>query len=60
MEKTITFQLTIDEANLILQALGNLPFSQVYPIIGKINEQANQQLNEDLVQTPKPKSDPKA
>ena len=43
--KEINLQLTIDEANLILEALGNLPFVKVYALIGKIQEQAGQQLN---------------
>ncbi len=45
--KNITLQMTTDEANLILEALGNLPFVKVYSLIGKIQEQARQQLNEN-------------
>ena len=41
----IKLQLTIEEANLVLEALGNLPFARVYGLIGKIQEQAGQQLN---------------
>jgi hypothetical protein len=40
----VHFQLTLDEANLIFKALGQMPFSEVYELIGKLNEQANQQL----------------
>ncbi|MCB0207852.1 MAG: hypothetical protein KDJ52_00900 [Anaerolineae bacterium] len=43
--KEINLQITIDEANLVLEALGNLPFARVYALIGKIQEQAGQQLN---------------
>ena len=43
--KEINLQVSIDEANLILEALGNLPFVKVYALIGKIQEQAGQQLN---------------
>jgi hypothetical protein len=43
--KEINLQITIDEANLILEALGNLPFVKVYALIGKIQEQAGQQIN---------------
>ncbi len=43
--KEINLQLTIDEANLILEALGNLPFVKVYALIGKIQQQAGQQLS---------------
>lgn len=42
--KTVNLQLSIDEANLILEALGNLPFLKVYTLIAKIQDQANQQL----------------
>lgn len=42
--KEINLQLTIEEANLVLEALGNLPFVRVYALIGKIQEQAGQQL----------------
>jgi hypothetical protein len=43
--KTISLNVSIEEANLILEALGNLPFTRVYALIGKIQEQAAQQLN---------------
>lgn len=42
---TIDLQLSIEETNLILEALGNLPFSKVYALISKVQEQASQQLN---------------
>jgi hypothetical protein len=45
MKETINLQISIDEANLILEALGNLPFARVYALIGKIQEQAGQQLS---------------
>jgi|JI81BgreenRNA_FD_contig_31_4809112_length_687_multi_2_in_0_out_0_2 hypothetical protein len=40
----IVFQMTLEEANLIFKALGKLPFEQVYELIGKLNQQANEQL----------------
>lgn len=43
MEK-INLRLTIEETNMVLEALGNLPFSRVYNLIGKIQEQAEQQI----------------
>ena len=42
--KNIDLQLSIEEANLILEALGSLPFKKVYALIAKIQEQASQQL----------------
>jgi len=45
MEK-ITLSLTLDEANLLLKALGEMPFREVFELIGKIQQQANQQLQD--------------
>ncbi len=42
--KEITLTLTVNEANLVLKALMNMPFRDVYEVIGKINEQSNAQL----------------
>ena len=41
----ISLKITVDDANLILEALGNLSFVKVYALIGKIQEQAGQQLD---------------
>lgn len=46
MEK-IKLELTIDDANLILEALGALPFSKVFELIGTIQQQASQQLRQE-------------
>lgn len=43
--KEVKLTLTINEANLVLKALMNMPFIDVYELIGKINEQANTQLS---------------
>lgn len=45
--KELTFKLTIEEANLILEGLGTLPFKTVFALIGKIQQQAAEQLNEN-------------
>ncbi len=42
--KEINLKLTVDEANTVLQALGQLPFAQVYNLVEKIRNQAGQQL----------------
>ena len=44
LQKSITFQVNLDEANLIFKALGKQPFETVYELIGKLNDQANSQL----------------
>jgi len=38
-------ELTIDEVNLILQALGAAPYVQVANLVQKIREQAQPQIN---------------
>ena len=45
--KNIDLQLTVDEINLVLEALGNLPFARVYTLVAKIQQQASQQLSGD-------------
>jgi hypothetical protein len=45
---TITFQVSLDEANKIFKALGSLPFADVYELIGKLNDQANSQLSAQI------------
>lgn len=42
--KELTLNLTLEEVNLILKALGKMPFVDVYEVIGRINKQANEQL----------------
>lgn len=39
----LVLKLTIDEANVILEGLGNLPFAKVYGLISKIQTQAGEQ-----------------
>lgn len=40
----INFKVTVDEANLILEGLGNLAFARVYGLVAKLQRQAGQQL----------------
>lgn len=42
--KTIEVKLSLDETNLILEALGQLPFVRVYELIAKLQDQASAQL----------------
>lgn len=41
--KKINLQLSVQEVNLVLKALGNLPFNEVFELIGTIHDQANAQ-----------------
>ena len=47
-------ELTINEVNAIMQALGNMPYAQVFELIQKIREQAQPQVaapaQEEIVQ----------
>jgi hypothetical protein len=40
----LKLELDIDDTNLILEALGQLPFARVFRLIGAIQDQARQQL----------------
>ena len=42
--KTLQLDLTVDEINQILEALGQQPYIKVSQIIGKIQQQASHQL----------------
>ena len=44
--KEITLTLTVNDANLILAALGKLPFEAVADLVGKIKEQGQAQITE--------------
>ncbi len=45
-KKEISLQLTLGEVNQILEALGSVPYREVYQLIGKIQEQAQAQLQQ--------------
>lgn len=45
--KQIAIHLTVDEVNLILEAIGELPYSRVYKLVEKIQHQALQQLDQN-------------
>jgi hypothetical protein len=47
--KNIQLELSIDETNLILEALGALPFARVYALIGKIQQSARTQIGDQAV-----------
>ncbi|MBQ2350461.1 MAG: hypothetical protein II393_04280 [Cytophagales bacterium] len=41
--KEISLKLTIMEVKIIMSSLAKMPFENVYELIGKINNQANEQ-----------------
>ena len=40
----LQLRLSIDELNLILEGVGNLPFAKVYALVAKIQAQAAEQI----------------
>lgn len=40
----LQLQLSIDELNLVLEGVGNLPFARVYALVAKIQAQAAAQI----------------
>lgn len=50
-EKKVVLEFNYEEINTLLKALGNLPFNEVYELIGRIHEQAN--IQADMVENRK-------
>ena len=48
----ISLKISVEEANLVLEALGNLPFVKVHDLIRKIHQQASQQVQPPQSPTP--------
>ncbi|GAB2857492.1 hypothetical protein GCM10022221_66360 [Actinocorallia aurea] len=44
MQQQITLTLTIPETNLVLDALGQLPYAHVYELVEKVRGQAHGQI----------------
>ena len=52
--KEIKLELTLEEVNIILSALGTQPFAQVHQLVAKVQEQGSSQLQDgQTVQVPK-------
>ena len=49
MEQKINIELDIEEINILIEALSNLPFKKVYKIIEKLHLQANNQINKKAI-----------
>ena len=43
--RELKLTVTVDEANLILEGLGQMPFARVYTLVSKLQEQAAGQMN---------------
>jgi len=51
MEK-LKINLTIEEVNKVLEALGNMPYARVYELVQNIQQQAQSQLKGVDIQQP--------
>jgi len=54
----IKMSVTVDEANLILEGLGQLPFARVYALVAKLQDQARGQLEAQKAQGKAPDGAP--
>jgi hypothetical protein len=45
----ITLKLTLEEVNLILNALGTQPFAQVHQLVAKVQTQGSDQLRHEEI-----------
>lgn len=52
----MTFEFTVEEVNVILQALGNAPYAQVFQVVAKLQQQAQTQLSSEPAPVPTPLS----
>ena len=48
----INLRLAVEDVNVILEGVGNLPFAKVYTLVGKIQQQAAQQIRADQAARP--------
>jgi hypothetical protein len=44
MEQIIKLELTLQDVNLILEALSNMPFKSVFQLVTKVQQQGENQL----------------
>ena len=48
-ETTLSLELSVDDINLILEALGERPFKSVYGLVSRLQGQARAQLQPDAL-----------
>ena len=46
MEKKLSFEFTLEECNLLLKGLGELPYKEAYQIVEKIGREAKMQMDQ--------------
>ena len=53
--RELELKITIDEANLILEGLGNLPFAKVFALVAKIQDTFGRDVEEVIYEIPQVK-----
>jgi hypothetical protein len=59
-ETTLTLELSVDDINLILEALGERPFKSVYGLVSRLQSQAQSQLQPEAPPAPTSRAEPDA
>lgn len=59
-ETTLTLELSVDDINLILEALGERPFKSVYGLVSRLQSQAQSQLQPEAPSAPTSRAEPDA
>lgn len=54
--KELKLTLTLDEANIVMSALGAMPYAQVADLVHKLRIQAAQQLDAPKASEPEPEN----
>jgi hypothetical protein len=54
MEKTVKFEFTIDQTNMILEALIRMPYGQVAALVTEVQKTAQEQLGDGTRTVPPP------
>lgn len=44
--KEVNLKLTVNEVNMVIKALGQFPYNQVFEVVSKIHKQASDQVQE--------------
>lgn len=46
MENNLKFQFSVDQVNVIMEALSRMPYAQVFQLIAELQKQAQSQLGD--------------
>lgn len=48
--KQVNLKLSVNEVNMVIKALGQFPYNQVYETVNKIHAQASEQVQQDAME----------